>query len=32
VVTKGFHEGPGWDAPETAAIVEWLYAEAAARM
>ena len=32
VVTKGFHEGRGWDGTETVAIVEWLYAEAAARM
>jgi hypothetical protein len=32
LVTKGYHEGPGWTATETAAIVEWLYAEAAARM
>jgi hypothetical protein len=31
LLTKGFHEGPGWTATETAVIVEWLYAEGAAR-
>jgi hypothetical protein len=31
LLTKGFHEGPGWTATETSVIVEWLYAEGAAR-
>ena len=31
LLTKGLHEGPGWTATETAVIVEWLYAEGAAR-
>jgi hypothetical protein len=31
LLTKGFHEGPGWSGTETTTIVEWLYAEGAAR-
>ena len=31
LLTKGFHEGPEWTATQTSVIVEWLYAEGAAR-